>query len=67
MKALKSLSGIMNCYTNHFLINIIVFKGFSQLELAIDLTYVLILNTESYHCWIVFADIIIRVSNMQQI
>ena len=50
MEALKSLCEIMNCYTNHFLINIIVFKGFSQLELAIDfLTYVLILNTESYH------------------
>ena len=48
MEALKSLCEIMNCYTNHFLINI-VFKGFSQLELAIDLTYVLILNTESYH------------------
>ena len=60
MEALKSLCEIMNCYTNHFLINIIVFKGFSQLELAIDLTYVLILNTESYYRWIVFVDIIIR-------
>ena len=60
MEALKSLCEIMNCYTNHFLINIIVSKGFSQLELAIDLTYVLILNTESYYRWIVFVDIIIR-------
>ena len=60
MEALKSLCEIMNCYTNHFLINIIVFKGFSQLELTIDLTHVLILNTESYYRWIVFVDIIIR-------